>query len=151
MKTPNVDFFSEVCPKCGQKMNPCSFRYLVKRVKTAKDLLPSQKTCPIKKESTNIKEIGSKNDEIEESASDFSFLIGYSNYIKNGTFEKNENCCREEPMTMDTEASLTVLSIKFWQKVNRSWEKWPSESKHMTTTRGNLSMLSSLSCQMKTN
>ena len=52
-------------------MNPCSSWFLVKRVTTAKDLLPLQKTCRIKKDSTNFMEIGSKNDEIEESASDF--------------------------------------------------------------------------------
>ena len=98
-------------------MNPCSFRYSVKCVTTAKDLLPLQKTCRIKEEPTNLMEIGSEDDENEESASDFCYFIGYSNYIKNGTFEKIENCCREEPMMMDTEASLTLISIKFWQQV----------------------------------
>ena len=70
-----------------------------------------------KRQSTNFVENGSKANEIEKSASDYSFFIGYCNYIKNVTIEKIQICGREVPMMRDNGASLTLISTKSGQQI----------------------------------
>ena len=97
-----------------QNMNRGPIRRLLKGI-TAATAQKFWKNCRTEKQSTNFLEIGSKTDEIEESASVYSFFIGYSNYIKNGTVEKFSKCGWEVPMMRDTGASLTLICMKNWQ------------------------------------
>ena len=70
--------------------------------------------CVTKKQATNFVENGSKTDEIEGSASDYSF-IGYS-INKNGTIENIEKCGRAL-ILRDTGAPLTLIPTKIWQQI----------------------------------
>ena len=84
-KTHYTHIFSKACPKCGTKHEPRSCPAFGKKCNSCKRPNHFAKMCRTKRQSTNFVVNGSKANEIEESASDYSFFIGYSNYIKNVT------------------------------------------------------------------
>ena len=53
------------------------------------------------------------------STSDYSYFIGHTDYIKNGTMEKIKVNSKEIPMMKDTGASLTLISKKLWKQIGQ--------------------------------
>ena len=75
--------------------------------------------CRVKKQTNHF--VG-KEANIEEnfgSTSDYSYFIGHTDYIKNGTIEKIKVNGKEIPIMKDTGASLTLISKKLWKQIGQ--------------------------------
>ena len=58
-------------------------------------------------------------EETSGSTSDYSYFIGHTDYVKNGTMEKITVNGKEISMMKDTGASLTLISKKLWKQIGR--------------------------------
>ena len=56
-------------------------------------------------------------EEISGGTSDYSYFIGHTDYINNGTMETIKVNCKQIPMMKDAGASLTLISSKPWKQV----------------------------------
>ena len=54
-----------------------------------------------------------------DSSSDYSYFIGHTDYIKNGTMEKIKVNGKEITSMKDTGASLTPISKKLWKQIGQ--------------------------------
>ena len=79
-----------------------------------------------------------KEANIEEntgSNSDYSYFIGHTDYIKNGTMEKIRVNGKEIPLMKDTGASLTLIS-KLWKQIGQpKLEENTPELNYMTNMK----------------
>ena len=104
--------YSKDCPKCGTKHEPRSCPAFGKTCNSCKKPNHFAKVCRAKKQTTNYVEDETKTQPNSEYASDYSYFIGYSDYIKSGTMENIQLFGQEVPMMRDTGASLTLISTK---------------------------------------
>ncbi|MEL7079444.1 MAG: RNase H-like domain-containing protein [Cyanobacteria bacterium J06582_2] len=126
-KVPDRQNYARDCSKCGTKHEPRSCPAFGKICNSRKKPNHYAKMCRRKTYPTNFVAGDTKDKRNSESASECSYFIGYSDYIKNGTMENIQLFGREVPMLRDTGASLTLISTKIWDQLGRP------ELKEMTT------------------
>ena len=78
---------------------------------------PFRKMCRMKKQTNHFVREEAKIEENNGSTSDYSYFIGHTDYVKNGTMEKIKVNGKEIPMMKDTGASLTLISKKLWKQI----------------------------------
>ena len=126
-KVPDRQNYARDCSKCGTKHEPRSCPAFGKICNSCKKPNHYAKMCRRKTYPTNFVAGDTNDKRNSESASECSYFIGYSDYIKNGTMENIQLFGREVPMLRDTGASLTLISTKIWDQLGRP------ELKEMTT------------------
>ena len=110
---------SKDCSECGTKHGPRSFPAFGRTCNSCKKPNHFAKMCRRKTYPTNFVDNESKDGRNSERASEYSYFIGYSDYIKNGTMENIPIFGRQVPMLRDTGASLTLISTKIWEQLGR--------------------------------
>ena len=76
-------------------------------------------TCRMKKQTNHFVGEKANPEENNGSTSDYSYFIGHTDYIKNGTMENIEKNGEEIPKMKDTGASLTLISKKLWKQTGQ--------------------------------
>ena len=76
-------------------------------------------TIRMKKQTNNFVGEKANSEENNGSTSNYSYFIGRTDYIKNGTMEKIIVNGKEIPMKKDTGASLTLISKKLWKQIGQ--------------------------------
>ena len=127
---------AEECPKCGTKHEPRSCPAFGKTCNNCKKPNHFAKVCRVKKQTNHFVGKEANIGENHGSTSDYSYFIGHTEYIKNGTMEKIKVIGKEIPMMKDTEASLTLISKNCGSRLgNRNLKKRTPELKHMTSIK----------------
>ena len=99
-------------------MNQGVARPSAKRATTARSRRQLQETTARNKRIIFVRE-EANIEENNGSTSDYSYFIGHTDYIKNGTIEKIKVNGKEIPMMKDTGASLTLISKKLWKQIGQ--------------------------------
>ena len=104
------------CPKCGTKHEPKSSPAFGKSCSNCKKPNHFAKVCRVKKQTSHFVGKEANIEENSGSTSDYSYFIGHTDYIKNGTMEKIKVNGKEKPMMKDTGAPLTLISRELWKQ-----------------------------------
>ena len=107
------------CPKCGTKNEPRSCPTFGKTGNNCKKPNHFAKMCRMKKQTNHFVREEANIEENNGSTSDFSYFIGHTDYIKNGTTEKIKVNGKKIPMMKDTGASLALISKKLWKELGQ--------------------------------
>ena len=103
-----------------RSMNQEVVRPSAKYATTAKSRTISQKCVGWKKQTNHFVGREANPEENNGSTSNYSYFIGHTDYIKNGTIEKIKVNGKKMPMMKDTGASLTLISKKLWKQIGQS-------------------------------
>ena len=97
------------CPKWGTKHEPRSCPAFGKTCNIFKKPNHFAKMSRMKKHTNHFVRKEANIEENNSSTSDYSYFIGHTDYIKNGTNEKIKVNGKEIPMMKDTGATLTLI------------------------------------------
>ena len=105
--------------ECGTKHKPRSCPAFGKTCNNCKKPNHFAKMCRMKKQTNHFVREEANIEENNGSTSKFSYFIGHTFYIKNGTMENIKKNGKEKPMMKDTGASLTLISKKLWKQIGQ--------------------------------
>ena len=107
------------CPQCGTKHEPRSCPAFGKTCNNCKKPNHFAKRCRVKKQTPHCVGKEANFEENQSSTSDYSYFMGHTDCIKNGTMEKIKVNGKETPMMKETGASLTLISKKLWKQIGQ--------------------------------
>ena len=120
------------CPKCGTTHETRSCPAFGKTCNNCKKSNHFAKVCRMKKQTNHFVGKEASIEKNNGSTSDYSYFIGHTDYIKNGTMEKIKVNVKEIPMMKDTDADIKSCGSRLG---DRNLKKRTPELKHVANIK----------------